>query len=577
MRNLSEEKLYKPFSNNIEIPNIYLFLRKILAKDVSFLWISIIYGIAISILGLGVPISVQFLINSVSFTAMVKPIAVLGVVLFILLSFLAILTALQFYVTEIFQRRFFARMGSEIGLHLLNSDHSSVEKANQTEMVNRFLDTTTVQKAVPTFLTKTFSLILQTITGLILVAFYHPILFVFSIFIILSLFLIWVLFYKKAIIASCYESRRKFDLVGWLEDITRGHIAFKSSSGYEYAKSKIDFLISQYFKERRVHFRSLFSQVILLLILYVVGSTLLLVVGGWLVLKGQLTLGQLVASEIILSAALYGISQLGRDFESFYDLVAACEKLSQFQNIPNDRKHLDLTLEDKNLNYNLENVVFKYSNRDYHFNLEFQAGKNYVILTEGFSTQRVLIDLIYGFRFALYGSVKVNKIDIQTLNLYDLRDKIAIVDNSPFPECKIKEYLDFGNPDINDNDIMMALETVGLNKTIARTGGLDLNIIPSGWPFSESEKLLLKFAKILIQKPSIIIITEVLDMMMLQARQNIIRFITKNHDATIIYFSHRTDGIIDFDEYLFVEKDKNFKFNEIEELNKFIQEKNSLI
>ncbi len=82
----------------------------------------------------------------------------------------------------------------------------------------------------------------------------------------------------------------------------------------------------------------MFSQVILLLTLYAVASVSLLVLGGWLVLKGQLTIGQLVAAELILSAVLYSFSQLGRDLENFYDLVASCQKLSKFYNFSIEKK-----------------------------------------------------------------------------------------------------------------------------------------------------------------------------------------------------------------------------------------------
>jgi energy-coupling factor transporter ATP-binding protein EcfA2 len=98
-----------------------------------------------------------------------------------------------------------------------------------------------------------------------------------------------------------------------------------------------------------------------------------------------------------------------------------------------------------------------------------------------------------------------------------------------------------------------------------------MRIIPSGWPFSESEKILLKIARILIQKPKVIIITEVLDMLVLPARRNILEFLTKNPDVTLMYFSHRTDGMMNFDKYLFIDKLKHFEFNNIAALEEFEQ------
>ena len=85
------KKLHKPFSNDLSNPNIVDFVKKILSNDVNFLYSVIIYSIIIGIFGIAVPISVQLLINSVSFTAILQPIIVLGIILLVLLIFSGIL------------------------------------------------------------------------------------------------------------------------------------------------------------------------------------------------------------------------------------------------------------------------------------------------------------------------------------------------------------------------------------------------------------------------------------------------------------------------------------------------------
>lgn len=330
MTKVSSEKLTK--YNNGETGNIKIlpFLKKILFTESSFFWMCAVYGLAISFLSLAVPLSVQFLINSVSFTALIRPTFVLGSVLLILLIFWAALNALQFFVTEIFQSRFFARITSEVTILLLKSKEQNPEKR---EMVNRFFETITIQKTIPKFLTKTFATILQGAVGLIVVSFYHPIFFLFSLTIVISLWLIWSRFYKQAVVSSLAKSQAKYDIVKCFEEIEEN-----SSSANFNIEQKVNSLTGNYLQERKSRFRGLFSQVILLLLLYVVASVSLLVIGGLLVLKGQLTIGQLVAAELILSALLYNFSQLGRDLENFYDLAASCQKLSTFYNFSIEKK-----------------------------------------------------------------------------------------------------------------------------------------------------------------------------------------------------------------------------------------------
>ena len=574
MYNLSEEKLYKPFSNEINKPQILKFIKKILLKDKPFLISSLIYSLAISLLSLAVPVSVQLLINSVSYTAMIQPVIMLGVVLLVLLTFSSILYAIQFYIIEIFQRRFFLRSSCEVSMALLNAEYKTFEESNQSEMVNRFFETVTIQKAIPKFVTDSLTILLRGIVGLTLIAFYHPLFLFFSISIVISVIAIWKLYYRKAVTTAFYESRSKFDLVGWLEDIARGSLIFKSKQGYDYARFKVDFLSGQYLKQRKRHFRSLFSQAILLLALYVIASTLLLVLGGYLVLQEQLTIGQLVAAELIISVVLYEISRFGRDFSNFYDIVASCEKLTQFQNIPAEEKYGPQIKKcgKEAIEITFDQVSYNYQNRDFHFNLNFESGKNYVISTKGFSTKKLLIELIAGFRFPLSGSININGENIENFDKYHLRNEIGIIDNSPLIEGTVGEYLFFNDKNISPTQVSQAIKTVGLEENILKhQEGLDLRIIPSGWPFSESEKILLKIARILIQKPKVIIITEVLDMLVLPARRNILKYLADNHDVTIIYFSHRTDGMMNFDKYLFIDKTQHSEFSKIEDLEKFEQ------
>ena len=568
---ISNKKLYKPFSNDLDNPNIKFFIKKILGEDKEFFLTAIVYAVAIAILSLATPISVQLLINSVAFTAMLQPILILGFLLFLLLSFSAILNVLQFYISEIFQRKFFARMSADITLATVKARHENFEESNQTEFVNRFFDVITIQKSLPKILIKSFTLVLQTIAGLILVAFYHPILLVFSLLIIISIILIWKSFCIKGFITKFYSSRRKYDMAGWLEDIARNNSLFKSEIGQKYAIFKTDFLTEQYLEERKSHFSQLFAQFSLMLALYAVASSLLLIIGGYLVTKGQLSIGQLVASELILSTTLYGISQLGRDFETFYDIVGACEKLSQFYNIPLENTGAE-KIDTDHIDIKFNHVVDIYFEREFKFNFSLKHHKNYIISTHNLSSQKILIELLYCLRKPVRGTLEFNNIEIENIDIANLRSKIALIDNSSFIEGNIEEYLTFNNKNISKKLINEVLQVTGLDKALQRFNeGLNLRIIPTGYPLSESEKILLKISRALLQEPKIIIITEVLDMLGLKTRQNMIKFLTKNHNSTVIYFSNRRDDMHDFDEYIFIDENHTHNFKSIDELDKFEQ------
>lgn len=549
--NLSYKKLYKPFSNDLDNPKIWHFLKVVLFEDRNFLTVAFLYSIVISLLGIAVPISVQLLINSVSFTALIQPIIVLGIILFSLLVFSGVLNALQFYATEMFQRRIMAGMAMRVCLQLINGKQKKLEESNNSELVNRFLDVTTVQKAIPKFLTSTLTFVLQTIIGLILVSFYHPFFLVFSLILVACLYFIYSIYFKPACISAFYESRRKYDLLGGFEDLAANISLFKSGTGQGYAKFKINELTKRYLDDRKVHFKNLFSQTILLLALYAVASAFLLILGGYLVLKEQLTIGQLVAAELVLSAILYSLSKFGRDFENLYDLIAACEKLAIFFNIPleenssNKEKISDFKI------IQFANVVSE-EDKNIVVNLKLEKDHKYLIHDQHHQTQRFIIDCLHDFVRPSIGEVKIDGKNLYNFNMLDFRSQIQLIDDSRMMEGTLLENLTLAQKNIEVGKINQILKDFGLENSINKfPEKLNLRMIPSGWPLNEQEVVIIKIARAILLQPKIIIISEILDIIDFDLRQKILKYVAENSDAILIYFSnHKDDNTKIFDKII---------------------------
>ncbi len=121
----------------------------------------------------------------------------------------------------------------------------------------------------------------------------------------------------------------------------------------------------------RRYFRYQFAQTVAFLLVYAFASAGLLLLGGMLILRGQLSLGQLVAAELILSGVFYGISQLGNYLDNFYDLVASAEELSLLFAIPQEPMvRGDNGPRDGSVK--LTDVAFN----DAHYNLTLAAGNS---------------------------------------------------------------------------------------------------------------------------------------------------------------------------------------------------------
>ncbi|MEM6575295.1 MAG: hypothetical protein AAF736_13560, partial [Pseudomonadota bacterium] len=143
--------------------------------DRGFLAVTVIYGIGVSLLTLALPISVQVLIGAVANTAVVRSVVVLAIVLFALLALSGLLVAMQTYVLELFQRRFYGRMTSEIAVRTLYSETVSFERISREGLINHYFEIDVILKSLPSLLSNGLALVLQTLVGYAVVSFYHPV------------------------------------------------------------------------------------------------------------------------------------------------------------------------------------------------------------------------------------------------------------------------------------------------------------------------------------------------------------------------------------------------------------------
>ena len=354
-----------------EIKRIFFLL---LDKDRSFLAIVMIYGVAISLLTLAVPVSVQMLINSVAHIASPDAIVLLSMLLLGVMLVYAVLNAMQFYMMEMFERRFYARITSEFTLRSIYAEHGFYENINRYELVNRYFDIMNVQKTVPSLVIGLFSIFLQMAVGITLVSLYHPWLFLFNMCFLLVLYAIWRIWGYRALKESISLSEAKYRTARHLEDIARANSFFKAAGHIDYAISKIDRLTAEYIGHRKKLFRLVFKQHVALLLLYALASAGLLGIGGLQVVHGQLTLGQLVAAELILSAVFYSVSTLANYFRKIYDLGASVEEIHRMFDIPLEEISGQMHLPQRPASLVFKNAEFSDINSSARFDFTIAAG-----------------------------------------------------------------------------------------------------------------------------------------------------------------------------------------------------------
>ena len=111
--------------------------------------------------------------------------------LFGLLLFSGILYAFRAYIMELFNRRIFIRIASEMALGAIAARESGTDERKRLALFNRFFDIMTLKKNVPNIITNGFSLVLQAIIGFIVVSLYHLYFFLFAMVLVFLLLIVW--------------------------------------------------------------------------------------------------------------------------------------------------------------------------------------------------------------------------------------------------------------------------------------------------------------------------------------------------------------------------------------------------
>ena len=144
----------------------------------------LIFSFVTGILYLSVPLAVDAVVNNIAFGGQLgvyrQALFIVGVALFGVLGLLAAVRAVQHYVVEIIQRRLFMRLGADLAFRLPRVRLSALDNVHGPELVNRFFDVVTVQKSSALILLDGINLLLSTVIGLLVLAFYHPSLLAFS-------------------------------------------------------------------------------------------------------------------------------------------------------------------------------------------------------------------------------------------------------------------------------------------------------------------------------------------------------------------------------------------------------------
>ncbi len=499
-----------------EKPSPVKRLLKLLGTERKEILYILFYAIVIGFIGLVVPLGIQTTVELISGGVFFSSVYVLiGLVIVgVLLS--GALQIVQISLVEFLQRRIFTKASLEFAFRIPRIRIESIQKNYAPELVNRFFDVMTIQKGLPKLLIDLSSATFQIFFGLLLISLYHPYFIFFGVFLLGVLFLIFYTTGPRGLRSSIEESKYKYKVAHWLEELARAIHSFKLAGSTDLPIRKTDYNVNNYLKNRKIHFRVLITQFSFIVLFKAMITGGLLIMGTILVVDRQITLGQFVASEIVIILILNAVEKIIMYTDVVYDLLTAVDKVAHVTDLPIERVGgFDFPVtESKGFSVRTKDLKYKYAESGYYalkgIDLDIKAGETICITGQGNSGKTTLMNILTGMFTDYEGVVTINNYSLRDLDLTHMRDRVAKnISQEDIFDGTILENITLGKPGTTVHDAIQAIEQVGLSDKInALPKGLETHLISGGKGLSKTVIHKIILARCLAKKPKLIVLND---------------------------------------------------------------------
>jgi len=487
---------------------------RLLQLDKNEIILIYIYSVFEGVISLTIPVGIQAIIGLIALNQVSSSWIVLTFIVALGITISGIMRLMQHIITETLQQRLFARSAFEFAYRIPRLRMEAIKDQYAPELANRFFDTLSIQKGIPKILVDLSAAFFQIIFGLILLALYHPFFVLFGFVLLLLITIIIIASFNPGLSSSLLESKYKYKVAYWLEELGRTMGSFKLAGRTKYPLEKTNELVGGYLDYRKKHFSVIKVQLISVIVLKTIATAALLSIGGMLVISGEMNIGQFVASEIVVITILNSLDKIVMGMETIFDLLTAVEKIGTVTDLPLeadsgiDFKEINrsngIAISIQKLTYIEEKHKYKILN---DIDLEIAANERLCIVGFSAAGKSTLLRIIMGWYDNFLGTIAYDNIPRRNINVASLRSYMGdYVTEEHLFHGTLAENISMGRSDVSLQDIIEVCEKISLSKFIkSQPEGLHTVIASDGenLPQSVIKKIIL--ARCIVDHPRLVV------------------------------------------------------------------------
>ena len=536
-------------------PNLFQILMKQLSVAMKvekrILTVILAYALAVGLFSLIIPLTVQELVSTFSYSVQPLMIWTLSSIMLGVLLFVGMFKTFHFYAVDIVQRRILAR----VAIAMVQQLPLNRFQGYRSEIANRFIEAIFMQRALSTLLIDLVNVVVGGTVGMALLVIYHPYFLVYNLLLMAGFAITFFVLSRGALRTTLAMSHAKYEVLHWMQDVSDNLLQLKATDSQPWLMQKTDQLVNDYTETRKARFRVLCRQYIGSVAGQAVAMSGALGMAGWLMATGQLTLGQLVAAQAVVGALVINFDSLIKNMGHVYYFFTSLVELDYLFSRPQDQLPAASSVSlpahlNEGIRVTCKGVSAVHDNHSVFdsFNLEVAPGEKLGIYAKTSTAKTALARVLGGIEPPTTGVVQYNGVDLRYIDPTAINQCRSVLIDSQLTLVKgtIEDNIVMGRSYVTYDDISWALRFTELDEEIdSLPRGIKSDISDLGEVIAPGHVVRILLSRAILGRPQVLIFDGLIHSLEPSMRERILRRLCGKDEAWSVIFVSTDPNLTD--------------------------------